>query len=995
MANAPLTPSTMELANSLTQEDIPIKLRCASCNRLALNAFRLPCCEQNICETCQSTLPEACPVCSHSPLHAKDTKPLKTLRLTVMAFLRNIEKRREKERAGNQTETPALATPATAATPAAVLATKQESPKESAQASGPTEPAQESNTASEDAAGKPTTAETAAGKAAPEDNSGNTEPQLDDQEKPAEAGQELAVEEEKVQDVNASGTAPSANEQAGWMQPKGQMAAGFNNQDFTGMNWNDGFNPMMQMPQNWNGYGMMGFPGMIDPTGMFGGLGMGMGGMNPGMMNMNDMSGMMGMDYSSGYNSWNGAQMNGDFGPSGFYPNGGFNQSHAGSYRQMHQQYPKNNSVNQNHFPGRNGVSHRGRGRGHGNFGHGYGHSFSQTGGMHSQGPTTQAEASETQDAAFHHQLPAAVPGKQASSEKGADRPETAESTGSKEKAEENATHDGQGKTKDADPDAGKAEDAVPTQNEDGTVDQHPVSSGDPLNAANIAQHNNEMGAAGELPANAPIPYEEYPDQAYTQDYMHHGRGYRGDGYGRNHDFQGGFHGRGGWRGRGRGFRDDMMGHQPIEPRVPGPGVEGAPTGPRAMREGNVHRGRGGHFGRGGVAASIGSAPRSDGGYARDAHGDANDRRSRSRSRHRSRSPKENPYRRQRSTSADSYDRKHEKRSRRKYDDDEKDREYYDRKERDEPRSRDHSRESAHRSRRDKEKEKHRSRHRETSRERHQDTSRHRHRHRSREHSPEKQPNNEVIAAPKDHNDETADAKRKSKDKYRDRSYDRSYDRDRRDRTKDKDRERDRDRGRDHRDRERDRDRDRKRRPESSRPRDPSPRDPDRHHRSRRREKDRSHERCDENDERSDREGRDAGDVERPHDHVPSTSKSRRASRDRADAFPQMQPPAGPKSQIKIKPLVAPSGIAACDDTAPPTPASASASATPVDPYQLEREARHRERMLKEEQRRASLHGGERGGSWSAISAKYEDEEGSEERARRVEREREAARWRD
>lgn len=38
--------------SSLAPDDIPHKLRCANCSKLAVNALRLPCCEQAICETC-------------------------------------------------------------------------------------------------------------------------------------------------------------------------------------------------------------------------------------------------------------------------------------------------------------------------------------------------------------------------------------------------------------------------------------------------------------------------------------------------------------------------------------------------------------------------------------------------------------------------------------------------------------------------------------------------------------------------------------------------------------------------------------------------------------------------------------------------------------------------------------------------------------------------------------------------------------------------------
>lgn len=39
--------------SSLAHDDIPIKLRCAICSKLAVNAYRLPCCEQAICENCE------------------------------------------------------------------------------------------------------------------------------------------------------------------------------------------------------------------------------------------------------------------------------------------------------------------------------------------------------------------------------------------------------------------------------------------------------------------------------------------------------------------------------------------------------------------------------------------------------------------------------------------------------------------------------------------------------------------------------------------------------------------------------------------------------------------------------------------------------------------------------------------------------------------------------------------------------------------------------
>ncbi|KAL9592909.1 MAG: hypothetical protein Q9179_006257 [Wetmoreana sp. 5 TL-2023] len=77
-------------------DDIPVKLRCAACNKLAVNAFRTPCCDQSVCESCQSTLPQACPICLHEPVKAEDCRPNKTLRMTIKAFLRKIMTERDK-----------------------------------------------------------------------------------------------------------------------------------------------------------------------------------------------------------------------------------------------------------------------------------------------------------------------------------------------------------------------------------------------------------------------------------------------------------------------------------------------------------------------------------------------------------------------------------------------------------------------------------------------------------------------------------------------------------------------------------------------------------------------------------------------------------------------------------------------------------------------------------------------------------------------------------
>jgi hypothetical protein len=160
-------------------------------------------------------------------------------------------------------------------------------------------------------------------------------------------------------------------------------------------------------------------------------------------------------------------------------------------------------------------------------------------------------------------------------------------------------------------------------------------------------------------------------------------------------------------------------------------------------------------------------------------------------------------------------------------------------------------------------------------------------------------------------------------------------------------------------------------------------------------------------------------------------------------------PPTGPKAllaKLHVRNFAAPTGPSRRDrerlgEPSPTEPRSAGRDTTPssavakvaVDPHTLEREARNRERLLKEQQRRQQLSGSgggrpERKRGWADASAgdgdgngsgngdgaatpselsafrdrrkkgrrmnyKYEDEENDEMRARRVEHEREAQRW--
>lgn len=194
---APCTP--IDLVNSsLPQDEVPFKLRCAICSKLAVNAFKTPCCEQMICENCKtsvfiaalacpplttrvgtSTLPTTCPVCEHTPVCVDDCKPNNKLRMTTRAFLKTAEKKRDTSQAKEATPatplTPvdakpsATPAPAPAAHEAAVGPTIAAAPENEPRAD-PTGPADQD--AAPDAAGEDTEAPPAAeGEVRPENRS--------------------------------------------------------------------------------------------------------------------------------------------------------------------------------------------------------------------------------------------------------------------------------------------------------------------------------------------------------------------------------------------------------------------------------------------------------------------------------------------------------------------------------------------------------------------------------------------------------------------------------------------------------------------------------------------------------------------------------------------------------------------------------------------------------------------------------------------------------
>ncbi|KAL4920113.1 hypothetical protein BDW62DRAFT_22749 [Aspergillus aurantiobrunneus] len=934
MAAAVQPSGLMDIASSLTQDEIPFKLRCAICNKLAVNAFRLPCCEQAICENCQTSLPDTCPVCAHTPISSDLCKPNKALRTTLKAFLRTEEKKREKER---QAALPA--TPDDVAHPEETSVKQDPQQVPNAVEETPTngirlpEPTEVSAAPLEDAT--PAVAESNVSGVKQGATNGISQDESPENVTPAtviqtrDAEQNDTVEGDTVGDNESSPqlayeTPQDATPGAGFPNPMGlNMNLGM----FPNMMW--GANPMAQFMGN----GMMGFPnpmGMaamgMDPMaanqGMFGGFGMNMNGMSNGMnmgINFNAGQGMYGDWDGSQNNMWNGSQdkfnpnafangMGAQFGdPSGF---GGYNMSQPnGVHPQMQQQqFPNQEFQNGYYGPG----NYRGRGRGYYPGGRGRG---GYSGHMQPNFPhnANSLAAQDNVSSSVDQSMPsqpeegatgATAPGDNISTEgrNTGDRPnaaDDAESTkdlGSKDLADK--------------PDGGNLEsvpgaDGLPDQG----AEEHQLQGIPTIDSLDQTNSASSMGA--------PTPINQ--------------------GFGRGGFMRGGFHGRGGSFG-GQQFNSANN----MQPR--GPGVEGAPAAPRAMRQGlpntSVLRQR--NFqasGRTpmpqGKSTETSETPRF-GQAQQDQHHQSTSRsiskarsrsksKSRSRSRTQSRSNSRRRYR-QRSRSvedgADDYDRPRDRhRSRR----DEKERLAAE----DGRRTRSPSIES-HRS----------SRYRDKGRDRRSRRSRRSHRRRSRSRSASTNRNgdsrdDEHLASV---DEERSDSKARSRNVD---SLESSTHRSRKDRSSRRDR---------HREKERERDRER------DRPRE--------------RERDRKRPRRD-----------------RSESAVNSDYYSKKAKRGREDDV---------RSSTNNRERA--------NDARDKSPPSSKPSESEKDPHTLEREARNRERLLKEQQRREAMHADRDSGKASRrrdsrqertgrrVNYKYDDEADAA-RTERVEREREASRW--
>ncbi|KAK4964046.1 hypothetical protein LTR66_012504, partial [Elasticomyces elasticus] len=378
----------------------------------------------------QTTLPEACPVCAHTPLTAESCTENKKLRLTVKAFLKAEEKKRGRDKSDGDMSavtSSVLAPQETYVQAVEEIAQAVEGQGEVAK-TGSAEQADEFSHESrrghlglELIAGE--TAQAQAG--VQHEVKRNASNPLPEQAQSGPATEEMNMDGTQEQGVLEGGLSNMSidwNQQDSNMQNQmGDASFGFNGPQvgFGGMDWNamGGFNPMMAMQNampngGWNNFpNMMGMSGMnMDPMAMSQGM---FGGFGAGGLGTNDMSAMnMGLGFGGGFGGWNAQNnMNGNFGAhaTGYYPQGGYNhaQSHQAHFgNQMHhQQFQNNNYPNRSQGQG----PHRGLGRGRGGYSGRGGHAQHFYGPGQGQ-PQTAANGFNAQppsdDGAFSHQLP-------------------------------------------------------------------------------------------------------------------------------------------------------------------------------------------------------------------------------------------------------------------------------------------------------------------------------------------------------------------------------------------------------------------------------------------------------------------------------------------------------------------------------------------------------------------------------------------------------------
>ncbi|KAF2465788.1 uncharacterized protein BDR25DRAFT_345954 [Lindgomyces ingoldianus] len=593
---APLSEELRQYALTFSIELLPKNFSCERCKNICFDPWKLLCCNKSICSSCQSELTNACPLCQHEPLEADGCVVNKGLRQTMRAWFTNRKKKDAKIAASEPVSTP----------------------QASEAADKPVESIEEAPKAQAAAGIQPTLAGDNDGQEAQRGASSAPRPSIETSTAPhgdhaQRQGSSMSqtvvqsteptssVEDPSVALGSMEGTADGIAGNTAMFGMNGGQASimggfGFNQTqgNFNPMGWN-GMNSMNGMSNmmgtgNWNASNPMdmynsmnmnntSMPGMPNLTsGMYGGYGG-----NMGMPGMNDMSTMNMMGFGGGYgNGWQGQMNSAGYGNfDGFNSMGGYNQSGA-QYPQMMSQYPNNNYQNQNRSHAQGGAfpNQKNYGRGNqGSFGNqtsGPGRGFQQN--SHSRpgsraGPADN-NASELSDR--NAETPSEVKGEEADAKADA---ETAAG-----KVDEGGSHESAPSTTLADvaPSTDGAEQITDLNSADNDVPNsdaqamglNPIQTVETVEEAIPETYDQEITNAMQPNQSYPAGMmNDYANQALTMD------GQYGSSIGYN---QTSYVSRGGYN-TAYGAATVLTG-EPTEPR--GLGVEGAPTGPRAMREG-------------------------------------------------------------------------------------------------------------------------------------------------------------------------------------------------------------------------------------------------------------------------------------------------------------------------------------------------------------------------------------------------------------------------
>ncbi|MCJ1283633.1 hypothetical protein MMC26_002964 [Xylographa opegraphella] len=668
-------------------EEVPMKLRCSVCSLLAVGAVRMPCCEQNLCENCEANLDNECPVCLHSTVDKTLIKPNKTLRTTIKAFLKKKVMEKETQRKKDEAVKLATVTAATTTTSAVPEMPVADSTKlhdlpsedgvDAIALTDSTTNAPETSTtvlsADQEGLKEPNTTE--AQMDVPRPSIETTNDNIGPSTLPTESD---SVDGSKSNERRGSGVSNPTAEGADFQSTGAQWPVN----GVTGLAMSNGtpnmnglngvlpmdFSQMMQYMPNGMSNGMinafpnmLGMPGMgMDPMAMNQAMSQsmygGFGGPNMGINGMNGMNGMnMGMGFSAGQgafggfngqlDAWNTGQDNYNanaYGANGMGGNfgihaghGGYNMSsHQGNFNQMnHQQYPNNDF---HHGHNNHGFQGRGRGR------RGYHNAGRGQGGYNAMNQGNQNGNANYEP--FHHQVPP-----QASSQSMAQKTEREplpavhlENRGSPDVKDNHASDavdkqnvDEEQMNKERNPGDENEETGTEVPLHEHEVDflqttTEPTTTENPSSTTDVPTKEGKVEEESEISIPMPIQtfissddsrtgkpqFQDFPSKVasmpppvgpaipqgpsakYSQETPPDQSGW-GRGAGRGF-YRGAANSRGEYRGRGSAYipngnaihasQTSMCpsgNFPPVAPIIPkGLGVEGAPTGPKALREG-------------------------------------------------------------------------------------------------------------------------------------------------------------------------------------------------------------------------------------------------------------------------------------------------------------------------------------------------------------------------------------------------------------------------